>query len=576
MGHTINSRATAYGLGQVLGNLNHNIVVTNDNVLAASESIRSAHDELLAIAKRLDDFVFYQMRQNRVAQARTELIKIRQELEKQFGHYDSVRRTTQGILQSNDIGLVRKNTIETATEELMIQSPGYWLAPCLVALSAWITDKKELADKALKEALRRDEKKTSLFFLLVCRRANRNVATLKWLDKYLNLQDAEAIDKETIILLDAYANGIFTVESENIVKDKILQWTAYLKAQPSYNDAQLEYWRDALLDVDHEDVQNPEFEHLWKYCPTWKDWAYLLSVVRCYEGIYKHFKRALEKPIQPINLVKRLDLVLEQLVSNYDREELSLRKDEAYESLIIKHKGNEEAANKEMEVEAINLSPTRDFVSILSEIALKPELTQSSPAVQKLAIALSKDYILTAYDKIVAHSRRRLPTSIPLQIDGFSATTQDGSNELEVIAEFNAYLNTLMERDLEPIELSVLDKFSVFGGGILIFIGLIMIATGNYLMGSVVFIFGIYMTVGFISKNSKVKSARNKVVREYDLRREKGNVIIQNFMAEVVDYFDEFYTRDKEVEKVHELLDLVKPDQYIQKNADMKSRAVKL
>jgi len=103
-----------------------------------------------------------------------------------------------------------------------------------------------------------------------------------------------------------------------------------------------------------------------------------------------------------------------------------------------------------------------------------------------------------------------------------------------------------------------------------------MIATGNYLMGSVVFIFGIYMTVGFISKNSKVKSARNKVVREYDLRREKGNVIIQNFMAEVVDYFDEFYTRDKEVEKVHELLDLVKPDQYIQKNADMKSRAVKL
>ena len=130
MGHTINSRATANGLGQVLGNLNHNIVVTNDNVLAASESIRSAHDELLAIAKRLDDFVFYQMRQNRVAQARTELIKIRQELEKQFGHYDSVRRTTQGILQSNDIGLVRKNTIETATEELMIQSPGYWLAPC--------------------------------------------------------------------------------------------------------------------------------------------------------------------------------------------------------------------------------------------------------------------------------------------------------------------------------------------------------------------------------------------------------------------------------------------------------------
>lgn len=47
-------------------------------------------------------------------------------------------------------------------------------------------------------------------------------------------------------------------------------------------------------------------------------------------------------------------------------------------------------------------------------------------------------------------------------------------------------------------------------------------------------------------------------------------------MAEVVDYFDEFYTRDKEVNKVQELLELVTPEQYIQKNADMKSRAVKL
>jgi len=31
-----------------------------------------------------------------------------------------------------------------------------------------------------------------------------------------------------------------------------------------------------------------------------------------------------------MDLVKRLDKVLEQLVSNYDKEELSLRKDEAY------------------------------------------------------------------------------------------------------------------------------------------------------------------------------------------------------------------------------------------------------
>ena len=574
MGYISNSKPSVSGLDQALGNINNNIIITNDNVLAASDTIRSAHDELIAVAKRLDEFVFYQMRQNRLAQARTELIKIRQELEKQFGHYDSVRRTTQGILQSNDIGLVRKNTIETATEELMIQTPGYWLAPCLVALSAWITDKKELADKALKEALHRDEKKTSLFFLLICRRANRNIATLKWLDKYLNLQDATAVDKETIIILDAYANGVFSSDSENIVKDKILQWISYLQAQPSYREEQLKYWRIALIDAGNHDVKDSEFEYLWKYCPTWKEWAFILSTARCHEAIYNHFKRALEKPIQPMDLVKRLDKVLEQLVSNYDKEELSLRKDESYESLIIKHKGNEDAANKEMEIEAINLAPTRDLASILSEMALNPELTQSSPAAQKLAIALSKDYILTAYSQVVNSCHKHIPTSIPLQIDGFSATTQDGSNELEVIAAFNAYLNQLMERDLEPIELSLLDKFSVIGGGILIC--LVMIVTGGYLMGFTVAILGAYMIIAFLSKSKSVKAARNKVISDYESRSEKGSIIIQNFMAEVVDYFDEYYTRDKEVNKVQELFELVTPEQYIQKSVDMRSRAVKL
>ena len=103
-----------------------------------------------------------------------------------------------------------------------------------------------------------------------------------------------------------------------------------------------------------------------------------------------------------------------------------------------------------------------------------------------------------------------------------------------------------------------------------------MIVTGSYLMGFTVAILGIYMIVAFLSKNKSVNAARNKVVNDYELRSEKGSIIIQNFMAEVVDYFDEFYTRDKEVNKVQELLELVIPEQYIQKNADMKSRAVKL
>lgn len=61
----------------------------------------------------------------------------------------------------------------------MISTPGYWLAPCLVALAAWINDQPELAEKAIKEGIKRNDEKTSLFFALSVAVRNRKEACLK-------------------------------------------------------------------------------------------------------------------------------------------------------------------------------------------------------------------------------------------------------------------------------------------------------------------------------------------------------------------------------------------------------------
>ena len=45
--------------------------------------------------------------------------------------------------------------------------------PALVALAAWLNDQQDLAQRALAEAIRRDDEKTSLLFSLVSRRAGR-------------------------------------------------------------------------------------------------------------------------------------------------------------------------------------------------------------------------------------------------------------------------------------------------------------------------------------------------------------------------------------------------------------------
>ena len=192
---------------------NLSVIYDHINVLDAgvntvSNNIKIVYNELEALTQEFRDYVNFQQRANRLNQAETRLVKIRQEIDKKFGHYDIIRRTTIGILQADDLGIVKKDTISNATEELMLSTPGYWLAPCLVALAAWINDQPDLAEQALREGIKRNDEKTSLFFALICRRAGRKLAALKWTQRYLANQDEEDLDRKTVILLDAFASGL--------------------------------------------------------------------------------------------------------------------------------------------------------------------------------------------------------------------------------------------------------------------------------------------------------------------------------------------------------------------------------
>ena len=221
-----------------LNAIHSDLEVIDSNVDTVNNNVSVIYDEIGSLAKDFREFVENQQKANRLGQAETRLVKIRQELEKKYGHYDIVRRTTTGILQADDIGIVRKDTISNATEELMISTPGYWLAPCLVALAAWINDQSDLAEKALKEGIKRDDEKTSLFFALICRRADRKDACLKWTQRYLANQDEEKLDRKTVIILDAYASGLLGADTEGIIARQMDEWLEHLEEKPGFTEQQ--------------------------------------------------------------------------------------------------------------------------------------------------------------------------------------------------------------------------------------------------------------------------------------------------------------------------------------------------
>ena len=560
-------RAIENNLGAIHGDLQ----TIDSSVGTVNDNVKVVYDEIGTLAKEFHDFVNIQQRANRLGQAETRLVKIRQELDKKYGHYDVVRRTTTGILQADDLGIVKKDTISTATEELMIETPNYWLAPCLVALAAWINDQPELAEKAVREGIKRNDEKTSLFFALICRRADRKNACLKWTQRYLANQDEENLDRKAIIILDAFASGLLGADSEGVISRQLTEWLENLADKPGFVEQQTKQWSDAI-NLKRKPIDDSSYVYLKKYSHTWPVLQDILEGANLHAEILSYFTAIFEQEASSASVKAQLDEILTTLVSDFDDEELPLRKEEKFEQFVVDFGGDENRARQNMQVEQTAFETHKDFTQLLTDAAMKPESSHSSVSTQKFAIALSRDWVSNAYNDITSQNRMKIPNEIEINVDTFNDKTTDGQNEGELLAKFGTLVDSEKAKALAQCVLSGFDNFCLYGGGTIAVIGVAMLFMGNGFLGLIAAIAGIGMIINHFSKKKKIEANRENIEQKFEEKRKKGTEIIRATLAEVVDFRSEFAEKDADSQKVVDFLEQITPEQYVRKLADSNRR----
>ena len=543
----------------------------NSNVRTVDSNVKIVYSEIEGLAKEFHDFVKEQMKANRLGQAETRLVKIRQELKDKYGHYDLVRRTTTGILQADDLGIVRKETISTATEELMLSTPNYWLAPCLVALAAWISDQKQLAETALREGIRRNDEKTSLFFALVCRRADRKSACLKWTQRYLANQDEEDLDRKTIIILDAFASGLLGADSEGVISKQMGEWMDHLSEKPGFVEQQTKQWSDAI-NLKRKPLGTNSYTYLQQYSKTWPVLKDILEGAYLHAEILEYFIKIFDQEASSESLKVQLDEILTSLVTDFDDEELPLRKEEKFEQFVVDFGGDEDLARQSMTVEETAFETHKDFTQLLTDAAMKPESSHASASTQKFAIALSKEWVSNAYNDVIAKNRMKIPNEIEVNVDTFNDKTTDGKNEQEMLARFHSLVDSEKTNALTQWKLTAFDTFCLYGGGVIAAVGLFMLFTSIAFLGIIAIVAGLAMIIAYFSKKKKVEINREQIEKQFEEKRTKGSQIILATLAEVVDFRSEFEKKDAESQKVLDFLDQIAPEQYVRKLSDSNRR----
>lgn len=536
--------------------LSGNIQIISEQVSGVGNEVKVVFSQVEQLSNQFKEFIEQDIKDKALQRALTDIIKIRQKVERQFGHYEKVRRQTLGILQATDISLVKRDTISSCTEELMLSTPGYWLASCLVALAAWINDDKELAERALREALKRDDEKTSLLFSLINCRAGRLNGSLVWLERYFSMQNPHDMERKIIVVLDAYSSGLFGVDSKGVCAAKVKEWINELAEKPGFVEEQQEQWKKKIISQKPV-VADSNYYYLNKYSPTWSRMRDVLSGAKLHSNIYSYFKSIMEAQAAGTKQITgKIDDLLDSLVTNYDNEELPLRREEQITQLIINARGDEKLARDWYESEATALEERVNFVQHLTNAAMSPGTSHASYITQKLAIALSRDWIAGAYDDITAENRTKVPLDIEINIDDWTGVTRDGSNESELEQSLDTHVTNKMNAAVASIKPTVFHWIALGVGGVLGIWGLFTIKV-------LLIVCGAGGVIWYFIGRNQLKKKKQTVVEHYEKFREDAQKIVKANLAEVVDFRREFMEKDAQYVNVLELLHQITPEQYV-------------
>ena len=121
---------------RMVANLEYQVRDIDRSVRDIDDRVAYMSDELIDLKNRFLQLMDEQRRANIIQKAATELVRVRQEIEKDFGDYRIVRKTMLGVLQATDVALVRETTIAKVSEEIMLATPNYWLSPCHISMDS--------------------------------------------------------------------------------------------------------------------------------------------------------------------------------------------------------------------------------------------------------------------------------------------------------------------------------------------------------------------------------------------------------------------------------------------------------
>lgn len=500
-----NLGAVAQELTGVITNVND----VNNQMTKVENKVESLNDEVKNLVKEIRETTI-------ITNARQNIMYNNAQIEKKYGYYDKVRRTTESLMDAIEHSSISVNALNDLKQELILNNPNYWLSNALAALTSWLLDDRLNTEKELHNALNKDSKKTSLFFCLINLKLNRTSTSINWLNKYLSEQNPLKLDKDFVTVLDLVATGTFGDEAKQQVLSKINIWFERLNSEQSIHDNQIKLWKEYLNTEKESIVTMPTLEI---YSPDVARLKENLTI----SSIYYNLLNTLEGIVNTNSSNKKIEEILSDLIYEYESKEQVYQKDNLKNNLIIQCNGNREEAERLFKKQESIHNQETDLPTLLSNIVIYSDSYKISTETRKIALTLVKKYIINSIDEVNKNINRN---EFSLKINDFTTKTIDGKNIEQTKKELEQHLNVMFNEDDKDLIL-ILIIINILG-----IIG-IFITLNNQILSTiliVILVLGNAILLGKLNQRSKYRTlAKNK-------QRETITNILEKVLAETMDY----------------------------------------
>lgn len=516
-----------------------NVSTVNNQVTKVENQVNHLNNEVQNLVKEIRETTV-------ITNARQAIMYNNDQIEKKYGYYDKVRRTTESLIDAIEHSNISVNALINLNQDLILNNPNYWLSNALASLSSWLLDDKINCEKELHNALKKDESKTSLFFCLVNDKLGRTQTSINWLNKYLSIQNPTRLDKDFITVLDLVATGKFGDETKRIVLNKINTWFNRLNSEKELQEQQINTWIEYIHDNQDTDIKMPYLENSTPDIARLKNNLVITSS-------YYNILNKLNTITNQDSSNKSKEDILSNLIYEYEGTENTYQKDNLYNTLLIQCNGNREQADKLFKKQESMFEDQVNLLDLLSNIIINKESFKVSNETQKIALCFVKEYIIKALEETEKELNNN---EFRIIVDDFSTNTIDGTNKDQIYKQINTHVNSIfIDNDKNLIvPLIIINILGIIG---------LCFTLSNNILSILLVILLIIANVLLFSKLNTVSRLRNeskaKLTNELTLSLER-------ILAETIDYKSLQKEDEAKRNELMVYLNTIKAENYINSN----------